>query len=186
MKGSLLASARTRQEIFDGTGHLTILCSVAPTERVQCVADLARESEQRDERPGTGLQLPVVHLVGPGGQQLRLGVGRVAAAGKSLSARNPSALRAIASEAVAPPGKNGTGARVPALSSSGVARGLTRKRAPAAAPFSICPAETTVSAPTTASGTSLAIAVMAASTLGMRNVTSIARNPPAIRSFACL
>ena len=72
----------------------------------------------------------------------------------------------MASETVAQPGRKGTGDCAAALARSWVTPGLTRKRAPAATASSICSAETIVPAPTTASGTSLAIAAMAASALG--------------------
>ena len=61
-----------------------------------------------------------------------------ASAGNSFSARKPSSRSAIASDAVAQPGRNGTGAAAAASASAGVAPGLTRKRAPAATASSIC------------------------------------------------
>ena len=77
----------------------------------------------------------------PVGQKRRSGKGAAneasslapptASAGNSFSARNPSSRRAIASETVAQPGRNGTGAPTAARASSGVAPGLTRNRAPA-------------------------------------------------------
>ena len=61
-----------------------------------------------------------------------------------------------------------------ALASAAETPGLTRNRAPAATASSICSTETIVPAPTTASGALLAIARIAASADGVRNVTSIA------------
>src|ERR1700677_2586726 len=88
-------------------------------------------------------------------------------AGKSLSARKPSSLSAIASEAVAHPGRNGTGDCAAALGSAVGAPGLTRNLAPAATAWLIWSVETIVPAPTTAFGTFLAIALIASSAAGV-------------------
>ena len=74
----------------------------------------------------------------------------------------------MASEAVAQPGRNGTGACEAALASAGGAPGLTRNLAPAATAWVICSTETIVPAPTTASGTFFAMAWIAASAEGVR------------------
>ena len=69
-----------------------------------------------------------------------------ASAGNSFSDRKPSSRSAIASEAVAQPGRNGTGAATAASASARVVPGLTRKRAPASTASPICAGEVMVPA----------------------------------------
>ncbi len=69
----------------------------------------------------------------------------------------------MASDTVWIPGRNGRPASFTALANAGVQPGLTPKRAPAAIACFTCASSSTVPAPTTASGTSRAMAARASS-----------------------
>src|SRR5712692_7860689 len=128
-------------------------------------------------------------LTPPVGQNLTLGTGSATAlsqatpphgsAGKNFSTLNPRSASAIASDTAAQPGNAGTDAAASASASAGVVPGLTRKRAPASTALPISAGLVTVPTPTTASGTSAAIAFTAASAAAVRSVTSSTGRPPA-------
>src|SRR5436853_639286 len=109
----------------------------------------------------------------PVGQNLRSGSGAAtdlshaappqASAGKNFSTGNPRAESAIASETVAQPGSAGADASAKAEASSLGVPGLTRYFAPAEIAAAMSGTRATVPAPTTQSGTSLAIALIASS-----------------------
>src|SRR6188472_4764921 len=84
-----------------------------------------------------------------------------ASAGKNLRTLKPSAESVIASETVAQPGSTGTEASASAAASSDGVPGLTRYLAPAAIASAISDGRVIVPAPTTQSGTSAAIALIA-------------------------
>ncbi len=107
-----------------------------------------------------------------------------ASAGKNFISVIPRSSSATTSEVVETPGRNGTPEAFIASSRASVQPGLTRKRAPAATVSATCAGEITVPAPTTAPGTSEAIARIASRAAAVRSVTSIAGSPPATRARA--
>src|SRR3954452_3620243 len=84
-----------------------------------------------------------------------------ASAGKNFSTLKPRAASVIASETVAQPGSTGTDASASAEASSDGVPGLTRYFAPAATAAAMSDPRVTVPTPTTQSGSSAAIALIA-------------------------
>src|ERR1700752_2417622 len=107
-----------------------------------------------------------------------------ASAGKNFSTLKPCAESAIASDTVAQPDNTGTDASASAAASSGGVPGLTRYFAPAEMAATMSGKRVTVPTPTTQSGTSPAIALMASSATLVRSVTSITGKPPATSARA--
>src|SRR5712691_9101015 len=133
-------------------------------------------------------------LTPPVGQNLMFGNGSATAlsqatppdgsAGKNFNTLNPRSASAIAPATPSQPGSAGTAAAASASASAAGVPGLTRKRAPASTALPISAGLVTVPTPTTACGTSAAIALTAASAAVVRNVTSITGRPPASRARA--
>ncbi len=102
-------------------------------------------------------------------------------AGKNFAMVKPAASTCINSLGVAMPGMNAMSLAAAARSSSGVAPGLSAKRAPRSRAASRSSGVSTVPIPTTASGTSAMIARAASRATGVRRVISRVRMPPATR-----
>ena len=98
-------------------------------------------------------------------------------AGKNFCKVYPRSSNASISDAVTAPGTNGTRASAAAPSNASVEPGLTMKRAPALTTSSTWPGHRMLPAPTSMSGTSLAMRSIAATPCSVRNVTSMAPRP---------
>src|SRR5689334_24966752 len=107
-----------------------------------------------------------------------------ASAGKNFSTLKPRPASVIASDTVAQPGSTGTGASASADARSNGVPGLTRYFAPAEIAAAMSDTRVTVPTPTTQSGTSAAMALIASSAALVRSVTSMTGSPPATSARA--
>ena len=107
-----------------------------------------------------------------------------ASAGKNLTTSSPNSIACSTSDGLEVPGVTGTPLSIQCFTTLGFNPGLTINFAPAFTARSTCSVVSTVPAPTSISGNSLAIIRIDSSAAAVLNVTSAQGSPPLISASA--